>query len=108
MSRAIDEVARIGGEEFAILLPGTDNPGALAAADRILTRVRALAMHSQTGLPLHWTVSIGVATRPPHAAWSTERPGEMLIAHADAALYEAKHTGRNRVVSAMPLPLPGV
>ncbi|WP_295960876.1 GGDEF domain-containing protein [Rhodoferax sp.] len=108
MSRAIDEVARIGGEEFAILLPGADSQGAQVAAERILARVRALVMHSQAGLPMHWTVSIGVATRRPLEPWSTERPGEMLIAHADAALYEAKHMGRNRVVSASPLPLPGV
>lgn len=99
MLRPVDLAARYGGEEFVCLLPETAAAGAQAVAERLRAAVQALALphaHSQAAPVL--TVSIGVA------AWPTQldRPApapEALIQAADAALYDAKHGGRNRVCS---------
>lgn len=85
-SRQSDVAARWGGDEFAILAPSTGREEALQLAER----VRELAASS--GL----SVSIGVATLQE----SLSREPEAIIRAADAALYEAKRTGRNRVVAA--------
>ncbi len=84
--RSIDYFARVGGEEFAVLLPETSRAAALVVAERL----RA-ALEKKTGGPLY-TVSIGVATL--HGAESYHD----VMRRADAALYAAKATGRNRVV----------
>jgi diguanylate cyclase (GGDEF)-like protein len=90
-SRLADVTARWGGDEFAILAPSTGRGEAL----RLAERVRTLA-HEEAGSPELITVSIGVATLD---AASRFMSPEALIRAADAALYEAKRTGRNRVVA---------
>lgn len=96
--RAGDVVARYGGEEFVIALPGMDATQAAEQAERIRAAVAALEPRCGEDR-LQLTISIGVATLDP-AAQST--PAQLLAA-ADAALYRAKHNGRNQVVVAEPL-----
>lgn len=86
--RAIDLLARIGGEEFAVLLPDTDVEGALALAERVRVRVRDLSMRDGE---LRMTVSLGVAQR------MAGENLDQLLARADRALYRAKQAGRDRV-----------
>jgi diguanylate cyclase (GGDEF)-like protein len=85
-----DLVFRYGGEEFLILIPGGDREGAAGLAERIRTAVEADATSRQWGL----TVSAGVAVADRFSA-SSPLP---LLRRADAALYQAKRSGRNRVV----------
>ena len=85
--------ARYGGEEFTVLLPNTDEAGAVLLAERIRRRVRAAAIPHPDGPDGYVTVSIGVSTTFPQRG---EREGN-LVRTADVALYDAKHTGRNRV-----------
>jgi diguanylate cyclase (GGDEF)-like protein len=87
--RQCDAVGRVGGDEFAVLLPATDVSAALAVAERIRRAVRELAVPVSGGL----STSIGVAVHPLVADGSAEG----LLAAADAALYEAKDNGRDRV-----------
>lgn len=95
VSRTPDLIARCGGEEFACVLPGTDATGASHLADEMLTRVLALEMeHARSATHEKVTVSIGVAAMIP----DSEEPPQTLVALADAALYQAKAEGRNRVV----------
>jgi diguanylate cyclase (GGDEF)-like protein/PAS domain S-box-containing protein len=93
--RPFDVVARYGGEEFAVILPSIDEVGASLVAQRILQAVAALAIpHDAAENDEYVTVSVGVA-----AALSLQgERSEQLIAAADRALYQAKHTGRNRIV----------
>jgi diguanylate cyclase (GGDEF)-like protein len=91
-SREIDEPARYGGEELAVALPQTDLEGAFNLAERVRGRVEALEIpRLDGGGVLKVTASFGVAALPDCAGDKQE-----LIAAADAALYEAKHAGKNR------------
>jgi diguanylate cyclase (GGDEF)-like protein len=91
-SREIDEPARYGGEELALALPQTDLEGAFNLAERVRERVEALEIpRLDGGGVLKVTASLGVAALPDCADDKQE-----LIAAADAALYEAKHAGKNR------------
>jgi diguanylate cyclase (GGDEF)-like protein len=93
-SREADLPARYGGEELALILPHTDIEGAYAIAERIRTAIEALRILGSDGdTPLRITASLGVAA-------SRDGHKEGLIAEADAALYEAKHQGKNRTVRA--------
>jgi diguanylate cyclase (GGDEF)-like protein len=83
-------VARIGGEEFAIILPDTDAATSLTIADRCR---RSVTAEGYSGPPL--TMSAGVASYPRHAI-----AAEGLLRAADAALYAAKSAGRNRTTAA--------
>lgn len=94
-ARQIDTPARIGGEEFAILLPEVGIEGALIAAERLRAAVESTTIRSIEGIPLSFTISIGVAERPFDVASEKK-----LIALADTALYLAKASGRNCVKSA--------
>ncbi len=89
VTRRIDTVARIGGEEFAVIVPSTDHHAAYILAERMRREVRETFASDPSGL----TVSIGVAAFGLHGA-STEG----LIRNADEALYAAKRLGRDRSV----------
>ena len=91
--RANDLVARYGGEEFAVILPNQSLKGAASVAERIRTRVEQLQVPNRLAPGQHVTVSIGAAT----ALASAENSASELVATADAALYRAKHMGRNRI-----------
>jgi len=85
-----DSLGRLGGEEFLVLLPMLDGDGAMAAAERLRKAVAAIdSDHEGRRIPL--TVSIGIGCRR-----QGDTP-ETLLGRADAALYAAKHQGRNRV-----------
>jgi len=87
--RQVDIVARIGGEEFAALLPQTDVAAATMAAERLRELCGGLAIAA--GFEARVSVSVGVAQ------WRSGESLEHLMERADAALYRAKREGRNRV-----------
>jgi diguanylate cyclase (GGDEF)-like protein len=95
--RAGDIVARVGGEEFALLLPDTGATGAFLFATRLCTAVREHRFPSATPdtLAIRVSTSIGVASRIPHRGIDDGASG--LSARADEALYAAKRSGRDRV-----------
>lgn len=99
--RAGDVLARLGGEEFAVLVPGASRQDAAALAERIREAVAGVEISTPAG-PLRVTVSAGVASSPPGAC----EPFEQLLHRADEALYAAKRGGRDRVEVAGP-PTPG-
>lgn len=93
LRRPHDLAARFGGEEFVALLPGTSAKQAMEVAERVLAAVLRAALRHEASAHGCVTVSIGAASISPH-------PGDTaqgLIHLADAALYDAKRTGRNRV-----------
>ncbi|MDQ3778174.1 MAG: diguanylate cyclase, partial [Actinomycetota bacterium] len=92
--REIDLAGRWGGEEFALVLPGTDLEGGLHLAERVRAAVAAERLRAPDGATIGVTASFGVASYPDVA------DGEELLAAADAALYEAKRDGKNRVAAA--------
>jgi len=94
--RQVDIVARIGGEEFVVILPSTDMPEALAAAERLRAAVEAARVEID-GLRIPYTVSGGIAAMDDNVSSLDE-----LIKRADAALYEAKADGRNCIRSWQP------
>jgi diguanylate cyclase (GGDEF)-like protein len=100
-SREIDEPARYGGEELAVVLPGTDLEGAFQLAERVRTGIEALRLPIRTAddEPLRVTASFGVATHP-----NSSHDLRSLVAGADAALYDAKHAGKNRTMRAAEVP----
>jgi diguanylate cyclase (GGDEF)-like protein len=85
---------RYGGEEFCLLLPDTNLDRAMQIGEMVRTAVEGLSMPHVTSSYRTVTVSIGVASTRPN---STQQPGDLIEA-ADAALYAAKHRGRNAVV----------
>ncbi len=88
--RRMDSIARIGGEEFAMLMPDTGADKALIAAERFRARVSA----AFEGRPVELTISIGIASYPRDG-----RSWEELLDAADTALYAAKDGGRDQVVA---------
>jgi diguanylate cyclase (GGDEF)-like protein len=89
--------ARLGGEEFAVLLPGRSTAEALRIGERLCAAVRELGIvHAFSDVAKRVTVSIGAATLAAGAA----TPSDGLVAQADAALYRAKSGGRDRVALA--------
>lgn len=92
VARASDRPARVGGEEFALLLPATDAPGAQRAAERLLQAVRERPLH-YGGVRVPLTVSIGVSVVETAAEELAQ-----LWKRVDAALYAAKAQGRDRLV----------
>ena len=88
--RDVDTVARYGGEEIVIVLPETDADGAAQLAERICQAVRRRPFGESGVPPVHLTVSAGGAVFPTHALSASS-----LLARADKALYDAKHSGRD-------------
>ena len=96
VKRPGDMAARYGGEEFCIIMPETDQMGALKLAEQIKVEVEALKIpHAKSMITTHVTVSIGTATTIPGLQMTTN----MLINAADKALYTAKKDGRNTIRS---------
>jgi diguanylate cyclase (GGDEF)-like protein len=91
-ARDCDHVARVGGEEFTVALPGADEGAAQAYADDVMRRLR----DEDVAPELRLTVSAGIATHGPDAD-----SVHLLMRSADAALYRAKHAGRDRAVIAL-------
>lgn len=95
MLRPPDIFARFGGDEFAIILPHTDLAGARAVAQRILDRLRELAIPTDEDGWIHPQISIGVSCfRPDEDGTAND-----LVRRADARLYESKRVGKNRYTS---------
>ncbi len=88
--RGIDVIVRWGGEEFLIVLPGSDAAAGVGAADRVRAAAAAMGVPAEDGSVIACTISIGVAV--PAGDSATE-----LLRRADGALYAAKTAGRNRV-----------
>ncbi len=93
-ARSIDVAARMGGEEFNVLLPGIDSKGAMSAAERI----RKAIEHAELDVIGHITASIGVATFLEHSDNVEE-----LLELTDQAMYQSKRNGRNQVTLAKPI-----
>jgi diguanylate cyclase (GGDEF)-like protein len=89
--RKIDTLGRVGGEEFAVLLPGADMAAATAFAERLRQRIANTPLEAE-GRTLPVTVSIGIAALDP-----ADASGDTALVRADKALYCAKRGGRNRV-----------
>ncbi|WP_062015593.1 diguanylate cyclase [Aureimonas sp. AU4] len=97
--RGVDVLARLGGEEFAALLPGLDAGEAEAVARRVARTLEAAVLDKPGTAPVRTTVSVGVALFERHSATGLGA----LLAAADRALYRAKREGRNRIERAVPL-----
>ena len=91
---AMGFAGRYGGEEFCLLLPNTDAIKALEIGEMVRAAVQGLEIPHATSTHQTVTASVGVATTLPNGA---QRPGDLIEA-ADAALYAAKHRGRNTVI----------
>jgi diguanylate cyclase (GGDEF)-like protein len=95
--RPSDVAARVGGEEFAALLPGSDIRNAVTVAERLRAALAELVVFAPDGRPVRITASIGVAT------WQQDDRDERdLLERADQALYAAKHAGRDNIRIAIP------
>lgn len=95
VKRSIDFAARWGGEEFIVLLPETDLQGAMIVAERIRKEIENMHIPCSEEKGKRITISIGVNTQIP----MTHEKIDEFISVADAALYKAKETGRNKVVT---------
>ncbi len=94
IKRVSDVAARIGGEEFAMLLPDTDHEGAMKLAQRLRTTINEQMIADARGKEIRVTASIGVATMS-----CLDDGIDHILTHADRALYQAKGAGKNRVCS---------
>jgi diguanylate cyclase (GGDEF)-like protein len=92
MLRRIDTLGRMGGEEFAILLPETPKEEAAEVAERLRNALSETTLSVNQGAPIKFTVSIGVATLN-----DKDDNVDVLLSHADRALYDSKRGGKNRV-----------
>lgn len=92
--REVDVMGRLGGEEFAILLPETDIEQAFEIAERLYKAVAEQEIVLESSDPIHVTTSIGIAS-----VAESDPNIEAIINRADVALYKAKEAGRNRVLS---------
>ena len=100
--RTTDIVCRWGGDELAIILPATDQEGAVRAAEKVRVAIEALRFRFSKNADGRGfvTASLGVATATPRPDEMTTTPHNLLLA-ADKALYRAKREGRNRVATAL-------
>jgi diguanylate cyclase (GGDEF)-like protein len=95
--REIDLAGRWGGEEFAVVLPGTDLEGGVILAERIRDNLRKRIVLAPDGERLEVTASFGVAAYP------DSRSKDALVGAADTALYEAKRGGKDQVAASQPV-----
>jgi diguanylate cyclase (GGDEF)-like protein len=101
--RLSDALARFGGEEFVVLLINADLESAAFVAERIRAGIAASMIDLSGGVKVSITASVGVASLAQTAAdTATEAQAQELISHADEALYQAKESGRNRVIRFAP------
>jgi diguanylate cyclase (GGDEF)-like protein len=100
--RGSDVLARYGGEEFVLLLPGASAAQGAAIAERLRANIAHSAFVIPEGIDLNVTVSVGLACLEPGVDSYGSDPAVWLFQRVDAALYEAKQTGRNRVIQAPP------
>jgi diguanylate cyclase (GGDEF)-like protein len=91
--RSVDLLGRLGGEEFAVVLPEAEQGAAMHTAERLRLAVEALQFPFDDGTVLKITTSVGIAI-----LLSNGESLDSLLARADGALYAAKGQGRNRVV----------
>jgi len=97
VQRSGEMAARYGGEEFVVILPGLDGAQAYAAMERVRATLQAQDLpHAKADVAGVVTISVGVASRVPRA----DESSASLVQEADAAMYRAKHQGRNQVVLA--------
>jgi diguanylate cyclase (GGDEF)-like protein len=95
VNRQMDLVARYGGEEFCCILPATPHENAMAVADRIRGNIEGLQLPNRGSLVNDYvTISLGVVTTNP----GTPTTPDEILAIADKNLYEAKESGRNKVI----------
>jgi diguanylate cyclase (GGDEF)-like protein len=99
--RSHDVIGRLGGEEFAMLMPITDKETAFRIVDRLREAVAAITLPTRDGRTVSVTISVGMAI-------FTDQEIDQLLLDADRALYLAKERGRNRVVLAEPQVLPSL
>ena len=97
-SRIFDVVSRNGGEEFSVLLLDCDSSHAIEIAERLRKKVETYKFSISDKINLNITISIGISTYP-----DTTNKIDDLLEDADKALYEAKRTGRNKVVLYKPV-----
>ncbi|MER5022012.1 GGDEF domain-containing protein, partial [Providencia stuartii] len=100
-SRKIDLVARLGGEEFAIVMPNTNVNEAYNLAERIRVNVENTIVLSDSNEDINWTVSLGISQYSAPVSeelFSEEAAVESLIQMTDSALYKAKSNGRNQIM----------
>lgn len=95
--RAGETIARYGGEEFVVLLPHTEMHHARLIAERIRSCIAEENLHTHSEHSIKLTISIGLSMLPAEDM-AVEMLATRLVAAADKALYQAKHSGRNRVV----------
>ena len=94
LKRPCDFAARWGGEEFVVLLPNTPSPSAMNIAEKIRSSIEHIPIPCVDGSTLKITVSIGVNSQLP----AQGSPSNEFLSKADMALYDAKESGRNRVI----------
>ncbi len=99
MREGLDVVARLGGEEFVVMMPETSAVNAHLIAESLRQAVQERQVSTEDGDPVSFTVSIGVSTLCPGG-----ESFEQLLNHADKALYKAKQSGRNQTQSLVPSP----
>jgi diguanylate cyclase (GGDEF)-like protein len=98
LPRAFDWIARLGGEEFVVVLPETDISGASVVAERLRQAVEATPFASEAGA-ISITVSVGVSSLACLPA-NQESSAQTLLDHAHSLVYRSKLAGRNRVTIA--------
>lgn len=98
--RHSDVFCRLGGEEFGLILPGTDEAGAVRLTDKIRLAVRGVDLRTDQGEPVKLEFSAGVAVADPAHVGEVGVSVDRLYGRADNAMYEAKHAGRGCTVAA--------